>query len=79
MGTDIRNTHVSTMAYIVDRHLVTKIVFKYNLIQDFKLLLYIYIYIYKALAQDAACQSHTGRLTGLWFLLTPAQGLNTNE
>ena len=29
------------------------------------------------LAQDAACQSHTGRLTGLWFLLKLAQGMNT--
>jgi hypothetical protein len=29
------------------------------------------------LAQDAACQSHTGRLTGLWFLPKLAQGLNT--
>ena len=25
------------------------------------------------------CQSHTGRLTGLWFLPKPAFGLNTNE
>ena len=25
------------------------------------------------------CQSHTGRLTGLWFLLKPAFGLNTND
>ena len=31
------------------------------------------------LAQDAACQSHTGRLTGLWFLPKLAQGLNTNN
>jgi len=23
-------------------------------------------------AQDAVCQSHTGRLTGFWFLLKPA-------
>jgi hypothetical protein len=30
------------------------------------------------LAQNAACQSHTGRLTGIWFLPKPAQGLNTN-
>ena len=27
------------------------------------------------LAQDAACQNHTGHMTGLWFL--PSQ--NTNE
>ena len=25
------------------------------------------------------CQSHTGRLTGLWFLPKPAFGLNTNN
>ena len=25
------------------------------------------------------CQSHTGRLTGLWFLPKPAFGLNTND
>ena len=25
------------------------------------------------------CQSHTGRLTGLWFLPKPAVGLNTND
>jgi len=31
------------------------------------------------LAQDAVCQSHTGRRTGFWFLLKPAEGLNTNE
>jgi len=24
------------------------------------------------LAQDAVCQSHTGHMTGLWFLLSPA-------
>jgi hypothetical protein len=30
------------------------------------------------LAQNAACQSHTGRLTGPWFLPKLAQGLNTN-
>jgi len=29
------------------------------------------------LAQDALCQSHTGHMTGLWFL--PNQRLNTNE
>jgi len=28
------------------------------------------------LAQDAVCQSHTGHMTGLWFL--PSR-LNTNE
>jgi hypothetical protein len=31
------------------------------------------------LAQDAAYQSHTGHLTGLWFLPILAQGLNTNN
>jgi hypothetical protein len=30
------------------------------------------------LAQDAAEQSHTGRLTGLWFLPKLVLGLNTN-
>jgi hypothetical protein len=30
------------------------------------------------LAQNAACQSHFGRLTELWFLPKPAHGLNTN-
>ena len=34
-------------------------------------------YIQK-LAKDAAYQSHTGRLTGLWFLPKLALGLNTN-
>jgi hypothetical protein len=29
------------------------------------------------LVQDAAYQSHTGRLTGFWFLPKLAQGLNT--
>ena len=29
------------------------------------------------LAQDAAYQSHTSRLTELWSLPKPAQGLNT--
>ena len=24
------------------------------------------------LAQDAVCQSHTGHMTGLWFLRNPA-------
>jgi hypothetical protein len=32
----------------------------------------------KKLAQDAAYQSHTGHLTGLWFLSKLAQGLHTN-
>jgi len=31
------------------------------------------------LAQDAAYQSHTGRLTGVWFLPKLAQGLNNNN
>jgi len=31
------------------------------------------------LAQDAAYQSHTSRLTELWSLPRPAQGLNTNN
>ena len=31
------------------------------------------------LAQDAVCQSHTGHMTGLWFLLTRPLRLNTNE
>ena len=31
------------------------------------------------LAQDAVCQSHTGHLTGLWFLPTRPLRLNTNE
>ena len=30
-------------------------------------------------AQNAAYQSHTGRLTGLWFPPKLAQGLNTNN
>jgi hypothetical protein len=29
--------------------------------------------------KSAMCQSHTGHLTGLWFLPKPAQGLNTNQ
>ena len=33
----------------------------------------------KKLAQDVEYQSHTGRLTGLWFLPRLAQGLNTNN
>ena len=32
----------------------------------------------KELAQDAAYQSHTGHLTGLWFLLKLALWLNTD-
>jgi len=31
------------------------------------------------LAQDAAYHSHTSRLTELWSLPSPAQGLNTNN
>ena len=31
------------------------------------------------LAQDAAYQSNTSRLTELWSLPRPAQGLNTNN
>jgi hypothetical protein len=31
------------------------------------------------LAQDAAYQSHTSCLTGLWFLPKLAQGLDTNN
>jgi hypothetical protein len=31
------------------------------------------------LAQDAVCQSHTGHMTGLWFLSTRPLRLNTNE
>ena len=42
--------------------------------------IYIYIYIYgesngklpQELAQDAVCQSHTGHMTELWFLPSPA-------
>ena len=30
-------------------------------------------------AQDAVCQSHTGKMTGLWFLPTRTLRLNTNE
>ena len=33
----------------------------------------------QALAQDAVCQSHTGHMTGLWFLPTRPLRLNTNE
>ena len=31
------------------------------------------------LAQDAVCQSHTGRMSGLWFLPARPLRLNTNE
>ena len=31
------------------------------------------------LAQVAVCQSHTGHMTGLWFLPTRPLRLNTNE
>ena len=31
------------------------------------------------LAQDAVCQSHTGHMTGLWFLPSRPLRLNTNE
>jgi len=31
------------------------------------------------LAQDAECQSHTGHMTGLWFLPARPLRLNTNE
>ena len=31
------------------------------------------------IAQNAAYQSHTSRLTELWSLPIPAQGLNTNN
>ena len=33
----------------------------------------------QVLAQDAVCQSHTGHMTGLWFLATRPLRLNTNE
>ena len=33
----------------------------------------------KNLPQDAVCQSHTGHMTGLWFLPTRPLRLNTNE
>jgi len=33
----------------------------------------------RELAQDAAYQSHTSRLTEFWSLPRPAQGLNTNN
>ena len=31
------------------------------------------------LAQDAVCESHTGHMTGLWFLPARPLRLNTNE
>ena len=31
------------------------------------------------LAQDAVCQSHTGHMTGLWFLPTRPLRLNIND
>ena len=31
------------------------------------------------LAQNAVCQSHTGHMTGLWFLPTRLLRLNTND
>ena len=31
------------------------------------------------LAEDAVCQSHTGHMTGLWFLPAQPLRLNTNE
>ena len=31
------------------------------------------------LAQDAVCQSHTGHMTGLWFLPAQPLRLNTND
>jgi len=33
----------------------------------------------EVLAQDAVCQSHTGHMSGLWFLPTRPLRLNTNE
>jgi len=33
----------------------------------------------QGLAQDAVCQSHTGHVTGLWFLPTRPLMLNANE
>ena len=37
------------------------------------------ICILHILAQDAVCQSHTGHMTGLWFLPARPLRLNTNE
>jgi len=31
------------------------------------------------IAQDAVCQSHTGHMTGLWFLPARSLRLNNNE
>ena len=49
-------------------------------------IIYIYIYGWKAmvnypqeLAHDAVCQSHTGHMTGLWFLPARPLRLNINE
>ena len=36
-------------------------------------------YYPQELAQVAVCQSHTGHMTGLWFLPTRPLRLNTNE
>jgi len=33
----------------------------------------------QVIAQDAVCQSHTGHMTGLWFLPARPLTLNTNE
>ena len=33
----------------------------------------------QVLDQDAVCQSHTGHVTGLWFLPTRPLRLNINE
>ena len=33
----------------------------------------------QVLAQDAVCQSHTGHMTGLWFLPARPIRLNTND
>jgi hypothetical protein len=33
----------------------------------------------QVLAQDAVCQSHTGHMTGLWFLPAQPLRLNTND
>ena len=33
----------------------------------------------KELAQDAVCQSHTGHMTGLWFLPALPLRLNIND
>ena len=48
--------------------------------------IYVPVYVKQAmasypqeLAQDAVCQSHTGHMTGLWFLPARPLRLNTNE